>query len=158
MKKRLPKWLLFFAASLSPALFAASASAASCSFVSTMGVSFGAYDVFDPLPLDATGSLTFNCTGLGPGETILIELSAGSSGSALSRSMYQTSQQLSYNIFLDAAHNSIWGNGTSGTSAYGPVTPPNGTNQTVTMFGRIPARQNVSVGLYADSIIATILF
>ena len=38
------------------------------------------------------------------------------------------------------------------------VYPPAATNQTITIYGRIPARQDVPRGTYSDSLVVTILF
>ena len=135
----------------------ADAAAGSCAFNSTVGVNFGAYDVFNPVPTDSTGSLTYTCIGLvGP---ITIELNKGGAPSYHPLLMQKSSgETLSYNLYLDAARVSIWGNGNGGTSRYGPVTPPLGSPVTVTIYGRIPARQNVSAGSYRDTIRATINF
>jgi spore coat protein U-like protein len=157
-KNHLMKYILCLLALLAPMAMPSQAHAASCSFVSIAGVVFGSYNVFDTVSLDVTGTLTYSCTGLDANDAIVIELSAGSSGLGINRSMSQGNEKLFYNIYLDPGHSAVWGNGTSGTTTYGPIMPPNNTNQTVTMFGRIPARQNVSMGDYADTIVATILF
>jgi spore coat protein U-like protein len=130
----------------------------SCSFVSVVGVAFGGYDVFDVVPLASTGSLTFRCNGVLQNETIVIDLSAGNSGDALARTLTGTTTPLSYNLYLDAAHTLVWGNGAGGTSHHGPTTPPDAQDVTVTVFGLIPDRQSVVAGSYSDTIVATILF
>lgn len=153
-------WRAMAAASvaLSAWLVAGEAGAASCSFTSTDAVRFGTYDVFAMSALDTTGNVTFICTGLGGSDSISIDLSAGGASSAMSRKMLQGLTPLYYNLYTDAARTQVWADGSGATSHYGPVTPPNGVTQSVTIYGRVPARQNVSVGLYADAIIATILF
>jgi len=50
------------------------------------------------------------------------------------------------------------GDGTGGSTRYSPVFSPLSSPVTVTIYGRIPARQNVRVGSYTDSITATINF
>lgn len=130
----------------------------SCTFVSVVGVAFGAYDVFDVVPLASTGSITYRCDGVLQNETIVLDLSAGNSGNTLARTLTGTTTPLSYNLYLDAAHTLIWGNGAGGTSHHGPTTPPDAQNVTVTVFGLIPDRQSVVAGSYSDTIVATILF
>ena len=63
---------------------------------------------------------------------------------------------LSYNLYLNAARTTIWGDGSGGTSVHGPVAAPLLGSVTVNVFGRITARQNVGVGAYSDVIVATI--
>jgi spore coat protein U-like protein len=132
------------------------AAISSCSFVSTVGVNFGAYDVFNTSPTDSTGSITYSCTSLLG--TITINLSKGSAPTYFPRQMRNGTDTLNYNLYLDAARVSVWGDGTGGTSRYGPVSPPLLSRVTVTIYGRIPARQNVRVGSYTDTITVTINF
>lgn len=129
-----------------------------CSFVSTVGVNFGAYNVFNTVPNDSTGSITYTCTSLRPRDRITISLSQGSAATYFPREMRKGAELLPYNLYLDAARVSVWGDGTSGTSRYGPLTPPLDVPITVTIYGRIPAGQDVSVGSYTDTITATINF
>jgi spore coat protein U-like protein len=150
-------WLLVSTA-LMACLLPAEAQAASCSFMNAAGMLFGTYDVFDPAPLDTTGSITFLCNGVGPSDMLTVELSAGGASNAMDRRMRHGSDSLSYNLYLDAARTLVWGNGMGGTSIQGPFVPPDGISQTLIIHGRMPARQNVPVGMYADTIIATILF
>ncbi len=124
--------------------------------ITAVGVSFGTYDVFSGSPLDSTGSVTYNCISvLG---TITINLSRGGAPTFTPRQMFRSSETLNYNLYLNAARTTIWGDGTSGTSHYGPVTPPLLTNVTVTIYGRIPGGQDVSAGTYSDTVVATINF
>ena len=154
IRKRLPA----LGAALAACLCAGGAQATtSCSFNTVVGVSFGSYDVFASSPVDAAGSISFSCTGVGASDTIVIELSRGNAG-AWSRTLLHGSDALGYNLFLDAARQTIWGDGTSGTSHYGPVTPASGVTITVPVYGRSSAGQNVPIGSYGDTVVATILF
>jgi spore coat protein U-like protein len=129
----------------------------SCSFNSVSGVNFGAYDVFNNSHTDSTGSITYTCASLLT--PITIDLSKGNASSYATRQMRQgDSFTLNYNLFLDANRTTIWGDSTGGSSRYGPIMPPLLTQVTVTVYGRIPARQNVRVGSYTDTITATINF
>jgi spore coat protein U-like protein len=127
----------------------------SCSLTST-SVNFGTYNAFNPIPTDSTGSVIYTCISvLG---TITIDLSKGSASSYMPRQMRQGTESMAYNLYLDAARTSVWGDGTGGTSSYGPVTPRLLVPVTVTIYGRMPARQNVTAGSYTDTIMATINF
>jgi spore coat protein U-like protein len=128
----------------------------SCSFDSTVGVNFGTYDVFNTIPTDSTGSMTYTCVSLVG--TITIDLSKGSALSYGPRQMRQGTGTMTYNLYLDAARVLVWGDGTGGTSRYGPVVPLLALPVTVTIYSRIPARQNVTAGSYTDTIMATINF
>ena len=150
--------LVAMAATLAIAATSSTASAMSCSFTSTVGVAFGSYDVFDDQPLDSTGSLTFECSGVVASDRIQIEISAGGSGSFLLRKMSQGLQTIGYNLFTNASRTSVWGDGSSGSSRYGPVLPADGEPSTVPIYGRIAPRQNVRVGSYSDDVIVTVVF
>lgn len=131
----------------------------SCSFNSVTGVNFGPYDVFNNSHTDSTGTLIFTCTGGGAMDTITLDLSKGNASSYATRQMRQgASYTLDYNLFLDATKTMIWGDGTGGSSRYGPVIPPKNTQVNLTVYGRIPARQNARVGSFTDTITVTINF
>lgn len=129
-----------------------------CSVSSVVGVSFGGYDVFSGTSLDSTGSITYSCANVGVFDTITISLSRGGSATFVPRRMASGANTLSYNLYRDAARSVVWGDGTGGSSVYGPVNPPAIGSSTVSVFGRIPALQNVPVGVYGDAIVATINF
>lgn len=128
-----------------------------CTIVDSPGVSFGRYDVFSPVPLDAAGSFSYECHGVTQDDLIVIELSAGSGSGHGTREMSNGATRLAYNLYLDAARTTVWGNGTGGSSVHGPIRPNSGTN-TLWVYGRIPARQNVSVGAYSDTLTMTIVY
>ena len=65
---------------------------------------------------------------------------------------------LRYNLCLDAACAEVWGDGTAGTGRYVRSFPPDATVVQVTVYGQIPAGQDVAAGSYTDSVIATINF
>jgi spore coat protein U-like protein len=145
-------------AAVAAAFFAATPGAAqSCSISTISGVSFGSYDALNANPLDQTGSISYQCSILYIG-TVTIDLSTGGSGSYSPRRMQKAAATLQYNLYRDATRLLIWGNGTGGTSRYGPVIPILGLPQTLTIYGRIPAQQTSPVGNYTDTVVATINF
>lgn len=122
--------------------------------ISTTGVAFGTYDVFSPSPRTSTGTVTYSCTA---GLLIRIELGTGSSGNFTARTLGNGVDSLLYNLYMDGGYATVWGNGSGGTGVYTTIAalgPP--TNLTV--YGRVPAVQNVSIGSYSDTVIATIVF
>ena len=127
--------------------------AASCT-ISTTAVSFGAYDVFGASPTDSTGTLTYRCSG--NAKNLVITLSKGASATFNPRTMTNGTDTMSYNLYKDAARSTIWGDGTGGSQNYQPANPSNNTNYVVTIYGRIPASQDVSAGSYTDTITATV--
>lgn len=127
---------------------------ASCT-ISTTGVSYGTYDVFSSSAVDSTGTVTYNCLLV---TSVQITMSKGSAPTFSPRQMPNGAEVLTYNLYLDASRTTIWGDGTGGTSVYSQTLPPLGTNVNVTVYGRVPAGQDVSAGTYSDNVTATINF
>jgi spore coat protein U-like protein len=129
-----------------------------CSIGSATGVVFGSYDIFSGSPVDSTGTISYLCSDVGGADSIIIHLSKGSSATYSPRTLVSGLYELSYNLYLDAARSSIWGDATSGTSEYGPLIPQGGVSTDVTLYGRIPAGQNAHVGTYSDTVVVTLVF
>jgi spore coat protein U-like protein len=147
---------LALALTLAAFLPARLARAASCSFNTVTGVSFGTYDVFAAAPTPSAGNLAYTCTG---GATVTIALSKGSAPSFVPRWLLgPPAFHLQYNLYLDAGLSTIWGDGTGVTGLYGPSSPADNATVMVPIFGSIPAGQDVPVGSYSDTITATITF
>jgi spore coat protein U-like protein len=140
-------------------LLAPAAAHAACT-VSASGLAFGVYNPFASTATDATGTVTLSCSivsGLG-GYTI--RLGTGGSGSYAGRRMSSGSAILPYQLYLDAAHSQIWGDGTSGSSTVSGVDniPLLGGTSIHQVYGRIAARQVASPGLYTDVIVVTVTY
>jgi spore coat protein U-like protein len=85
--------------------------------------------------------------------SIIISINKGSSGGFTPRQMTSAvGDRLNYYLFTDAAHTTIWGDGTGG----GTIT--RNTILNATIYGRIPAAQNVSTGAYSDVLTATVIW
>ena len=127
--------------------------------IETLPVSFGTYDPLSTAALDAAGKVIYTCGNQGAqGDfPIRIEMSAGSN-TFNERRMVSGQDYLSYNIYLDAIHRTVWGDGTSGTDFYVDTKPPNNTPVAVSVFGRVPALQDVATGQYADVLQVRIIF
>ena len=124
--------------------------------VSASGINFGSYSVFAPGAATSTATITYNCGN--HDKNIEIDLSAGSSGSLTTRTLTQGTDALNYNLYTDPALTLIWGDGTGGTDNYTKFNPANSVDVNVSIYGRIPPQQDVRVGSYTDSIVATVNF
>ena len=62
---------------------------------------------------------------------------------------------LTYGLYSDPAHGTLWGN-TRGTNTIPEI--GNGDAQTMTVYGKIDADQEVSLGSYADTVTATVWY
>ena len=147
---------LLIAAMVTMCLLATStADAAPSCTISTTSVNFGSYNVFTGSATDSTGTITLDCNG--GAHDIIVTLSKGASASFNPRTMLKGSEALSYNLYRDAARTTIWGDGSGGTSTYTSANPPN-TPFNLTVYGRVPAGQDVSAGVYSDTVSAVINF
>lgn len=135
-----------------------SAHAMSCAIESLSPVVFGAYDGLLRYVVDALGGVTFACQSVEPFDQVIVDLGRGSSPSWSTRTMHAGAWTLAYQLYLDAARSTVWGDGTGGTSHFGPYHPSSGTPVEVPIFGRIPAGQNAGVGNYSDTVVITISY
>ncbi len=160
MRRRLrPGGALRAAALLGAALLAAPAGAAQCS-VQASAVDFGVYDPFALTPTDSVGTITVQCSGF-TGESIAyrISIGTGSSGVFAPRTMTDgTTWRLTYNLYTGASRTLIWGDGTGSSRAVsdGYALPGRGISRSYPVYGRIPGRQNVAPGAYADTLVITL--
>lgn len=134
------------------------ARATQCNVTATP-VGFGSYDPLATAPFDSTGSISVTCnTPPRLTQTVSILLTAGNSGNFAQRSMTSTSgAPLLYNLFANASMTEVFGDGSGGSTTLTRIVDRD-TPWTATIYGRIPARQNVSAGTYSDTIVVTILW
>jgi spore coat protein U-like protein len=126
---------------------------AACS-VSASGVAFGVYNPFSGAPANATGTVTVNCSQFFGAYTMALN----GGGSLSNRWMRSGSTSLAYQLYMDAAHTTVWGDGTGGSVAVNSGTCFANCTTTYTVHGRIPARQAVGPGTYGDTIVVTVTF
>ncbi|MCL4525893.1 MAG: spore coat U domain-containing protein [Gammaproteobacteria bacterium] len=138
------------------------ADAASCSVTAT-GVAFGTY--VPSSTSNSTGTVTVSCSatlGLLFSWTIALNAGVNSGGSFSNRRMASGNSYLSYQLYTNSGHTTVWGDGTGGTS-----TVPGSCLISVlgipctgsaTAYGQIPALQNPSPGSYSDTITVTVTY
>lgn len=148
------------------ALLAMPVFGATCSVTAT-GVSFGSYIPNQAMPADSAGSMTIVCLkgvldSLPTTVSYSIDISRGSSVSYSPREMTSGANTLRYNLYRDALRLSIWGDTTGGTSnitgALLLPAPLGSASVTHNVYSRIFAGQNAVPGIYADSIIVTVMY
>ncbi len=149
--------LSFLTLLVMPTLAPPAEGALNCSFNSVTGVNFGTYDVFNSSPTKATGSITYQCKKVGGIQLMVMDLSTGSSGTFTNRTLRTGSNVLNYNLYPDAANSQVWGDGTGTTYQYS-IDPVDQKVYTLTVYGTIPAGQDVGVGSYTDTITVTMNF
>ncbi len=142
--------------------------AANCT-ISTTAVAFGAYD---PVVLNATtalngtGTVTIGCTK-GSAPTITLGLGANASGSQRNMLNGANTDVLGYQLYQPpnntvgtacpaVAGGTVWG--TTGSNIFTPTVPTSKTTRAYNICGVVSAGQDVSVGSYSDTVVATVNF
>lgn len=134
----------------------------SCS-LSSGGINFSTYDPLLAANTNVTGNIRVTCGVLSGlvalGVSYGIQLSAGGSGSFTTRQLSKGASKLNYNLYVDSARTTVWGDGSGATqtvdAAY-TVALGAATYQDYTVYGRVPMLQNVAAGAYTDSLVVTI--
>ena len=148
-----------FAGSSSTTFNVKSSVSANCTITAT-DLDFGAYDPVvanKTTPLDVSTTVRVLCTKGSTGVTVGLDL--GTHAAAGNRFMSNGTDSLHYELYSDSAGGTVWGNSGAGLVAwpvFGPIGAGTGTPHTV--FGRVLAGQDVSVGSYSDLITATVNF
>jgi spore coat protein U-like protein len=121
--------------------------------VSANPLNFGNYDPTSATPLDATTTLSALCT-IGTSYTVGLNAGTASGATVTTRRMTNGANTLNYALYRDAGRTNNWGN-TPGTDTPPATTAPVGASS-LTVYGRVPAGQNVPAGGYADTITVTL--
>jgi len=153
---RRPPVLVILAISMA-ALPRAAVAAASCKITVTAPASFGNYNPFNSGDTTTVASLNVTCTSYTG--TYTISLAAGTYGTIPNREMAKvgaTGKKMSYELYQDAAHAILWGNGTNGQKLSGSCSAS--CNTTYPVYGDISAGQNPVTGSYTSSVTATLTY
>lgn len=150
---------LGFALAAAAAGLAGPAAADAACTVSATGVAFGGYDPHSAAPDDSTGSISATCLIIDAAPDV--EISSGSAPNFSTRRMTNGGATLNYNLYTNASHTIVWGDGTGGSST--ATLTLTGTfiiwrSYSRTIYGRIPAGQNVTAGSYGDLLVVTVTF
>jgi len=141
----------------STASLAVSATVSKNCTITTAPVNFGAYDPVtanNTAPLDGLGTVTVTCT---KGAVAKVGLGLGSNAQGTTRRMsLGAASYLSYELYSDSSHTTIWGT-TTGSTVDLPAAP-NKNPRDVTVYGRVGPAQDATVGAYADTVVATVNF
>lgn len=147
------------AAAASTASITVSATVASTCIVAANPLSFGTYQPGQG-SVSARTTLAVTCT---KGAPFTLALSAGSGGTLVQRLMTMGTNQLQYNLYTTAAHQTVWGDGTQGSATVAGV--GHGFTEsgaiTETVYGQLPdsaANVNLAPGLYTDTIMVTVAY
>ncbi|MGZ6124013.1 MAG: Csu type fimbrial protein [Myxococcales bacterium] len=127
----------------------AAEAAPSCKSISVTTLAFGNYDVYSAAPTDSAGTITYSCP---PPTVPFVTIDAGLAFGNGTRRMTLAAggDWLAYEVYADAARSVIW----SST----PIGVPAGNGVSVPYYARAFAQQDVSVGIYSDTLIVTFNF
>jgi spore coat protein U-like protein len=126
--------------------------------ITTAPVNFGAYDPVagnSTAPLDGTGIVTVTCT---KGAVATVGLNNGGNGQTGTRRMKSGSSgtdYLNYQLYQDSGRSQLWDDA-GNQLALGSA--PNAKPRSFTVYGRVPGMQDVTVGAYNDTVLATVNF
>jgi spore coat protein U-like protein len=104
---------------------------------------------------NATTTLAVACTSGAAANVTLgqgTHAAGGSTDTDPSRRLSDGTNFLNYGLFTDAGRTDEWGN----TVATGVAHTGTGASANITVYGTIPAAQNVPAGAYTDTVVATI--
>ena len=125
--------------------------------ITTAPVNFGAYDPVAAnatAALDGIGTVTVTCTKGAPAK---VGLSVGSSAEGTTRRMSGgTAAYLTYELYQDSGRAIVWGD-TVDTGLDIPAAPDRNP-RAFTVYGRVAAGQDATVGSYTDTVLATVNF
>ena len=129
-------------------------SQANCLF-SVSNLDFGAYrSPYQYTDVLSTGNISVTCDNLSTGNALSIKLYQGQS-SSYNRYLTNSKDNLYYNLFLDSARSVLWGDGSSGTTAYNAALQ---AKNSINIFSIIYKNQNISPGNYQDNIVFEMSF
>jgi spore coat protein U-like protein len=141
------------AAATATATLTVSANVISSCTVSNGTLAFGNYAPTGTGNVDQTGTFTVACTK-GTGATV--GLGDGDNFSSGARRMKNGSEYLTYELYKESGHTNVWGN--AGGALVTLAAASSNAAQTLTVYGRIPPGQDVSVGSFGDSVQITVTY
>ncbi|WP_158218875.1 Csu type fimbrial protein [Roseateles aquatilis] len=126
--------------------------------VSGSTLSFGgAINPIGAVPVDATSTLTIECTATTAFSVALnAGQNAGGAANFSTRQMKNGAYALGYQLYVDVNRTSIWGDGTAGSTVYSST--GTGGVLSVTIYGRLPSLTGTVPGTYLDTVTVTVTY
>lgn len=149
---------------------AAAFAAGSCA-VSSTGLAFGA--TYQPITFPgkltstdvvSTAGVSVICNAIATGGGYTISLGAGNYGSGnriatrYLNNNVNGGAPMAFNVYTEASYTTVWGDGSVGSVLVGTI-PTGASNQTHTVYGKVPAAQStLKAGSFSDSLTMTISY
>jgi spore coat protein U domain-containing protein, fimbrial subunit CupE1/2/3/6 len=104
--------------------------------------------------VDAAGTVTVQCTSSTP---YAVALNGGNAGASdpTKRKMTRGAETITYGLYQNSARSQPWGS-TTGTNTVGGTGA--GSNQSLTVYGRVASQTTPSPGTYTDSVVVTVTY
>ena len=119
-----------------------------CVVNSVGAMAFGAYT---GVAVTSSATLNYTCSNALP---VQISFDKGVNGaSTATRLMKNASSTLSYQLYSDSAHTTVWDDNTNKIAVTG-----SGASATQTIYGQIPAGQYPTAGAYTDTVTITFTY
>lgn len=126
--------------------------AARCTFGTATDLLFGNVPGLLTVATDQTSLLRVTCTNRAPFQ---LGLDNGANASGAQRRMGSAGQYVNYELYRDSARTQRWGN-TLNSDTYAGT--GSGSEQTVTVYGRVPPQAAAMAGTYSDLITVTVTY
>lgn len=126
---------------------------AQCVINSTALLDFGSNGVINA-NIDTSSPLKVQCTNSTP-YNVALNKGTSAGGTITQRKLISSGATINYNLYTDVAGGTLWGDDTTGVSLGGTG---NGAEQTITIYGRIPAQTTAAPGTYGDTVTVTVIY
>ncbi len=136
------------------ALALVSGQASSTCSLDVQAVALGNYDFLSRQPLNSVGHVVVTCDAA---TSYRISMSPGA-GNYASRLLSSGNHQLTYNLYIDVNHLTVWGDGSGGSNTVSGNTSGTGNSDDKIIYASIPADQNPYLGAYNDAVVVTLEF
>jgi spore coat protein U-like protein len=127
--------------------------AAACTINSASSLNFGTQGVL-AANVDQTSTIGVTCTNTTP-YTIGLDAGTGSGATVAARKLTSGGNTVSYTLYADAAHTTVWGNTPSSDTV---AATGSGSVQSFTVYGRVPPQAAPAPGNYSDTITVTVMY
>jgi spore coat protein U-like protein len=127
--------------------------AATCTINSASTLNFGSTGLL-AANVDQNSTIQIQCTDTTP-YNIGLDAGTGSGATVAARKMSTGGNTVNYTLYSDPTHVAVWGN-TVSTDTVAAV--GDGSAQSFTVYGRVPAQPTPAPGTYTDTVTLTVTY
>jgi spore coat protein U-like protein len=133
--------------------FSATATVVASCNVSATNLNFGTIGVLSS-NLDSSNTVTIQCTS-GTPYNVGLNAGTGAGATVAARKMTSGANTATYSLYSNAGRTTVWGNTIGTDTVTGTGT---GSNQNLTVYGRVPVQSTPPPATYSDTVIVTVTF